>query len=160
MLKSKKVFLLTILVAAIWATIGYQVYHGMSKPAALPRVKTARKVVNTEKSRDDYPLLLAYRDPFGQARRKVLETENKKPVLRPVVTSPPVSSALIQWSNVEYFGSFYNASRKTTTASLRISGQEHIGKEGDVVADLKIIKILRDSVLVQFGTQSKYILKK
>jgi hypothetical protein len=54
----------------------------------------------------------------------------------------------------------FNASRKSYVASFRIDGVEYMGKQGEIVNDLKIETITGDSAQLSFGTQFKYIKKK
>jgi hypothetical protein len=112
-------------------------------------------------TRDQYPLVLNYNDPFLKKRqiekpKADVKVRVRKPT--PVVITEPV--VMIDWSKVEYMGSIYNATRKTNVALLKLNGVETMVKQGASIDGFKVMDVRKDSCQLAFGIQTKYIIKR
>jgi hypothetical protein len=105
--------------------------------------------------------MLVYKDPFikkyNRKQNGDVAVKKTRPVKPQAVAATP--NIIIHWNKIEYLGSIYNTSKKSTVASLRIDGVDFTGKQGEVVSDFMIMSILKDSVQLSFQNQIKYITK-
>lgn len=156
-----KVQWLVVLVLGIWGTIAYKIFQSRDTEDMPESTHVVEHVNNSAETRDDYPLLLRYRDPFldGKPKPKVA-SQAKKPAAKKDKLIDTSLNIIVPWEKIEYMGSIYNATRKITLATIRIDGAEHMAKQGEFVAGFKIENVTNDSIQLSFGLQTKYVGKK
>ena len=149
MLKNKKMtYLLIILVVLIWGLIFYKIYSkfGGDKQTAKNLPHVVDKVENG--LRDSvFTLSLDYADPFLKGSGQPTETPVKN------ITIPRV----VNWPLVEFRGLLTNSSKKESTGLLRIQSSNLLVKQGKVYAAIKIRTITRDSILMEYQNESRWL---
>jgi hypothetical protein len=161
MLKKNKVltYILVVVMLLVWGMIIYRIvaaYSGGTDEGYVPPA-VAKEVFNDYAvARDTSPLLLNYRDPFGLAVKK--DTANRSPKVRSTAVHTGVNPAMsFNWSVVRYSGYIKNPGSKKLIAFMHINGRAAEMGEGETIDQFKLIRNLKDSVLVKHGGQTKYI---
>lgn len=158
----KKTIGLSVLVIGIWGTIGFKILQGLSDETVSELPPVVRAAHIEVDSKDNYPLVLNYNDPFLKRPFRIIKQENSTPLpaknIKPSVSAPP--QIIVEWEKIEFLGIMNNTSRSSTIASIRIDGVDYFGKKGKIVNGFKIENIYKDSIQIAFGTQTKYIKKK
>jgi hypothetical protein len=158
-MKLPKTVWLMIAVVAVWGTIGYRIYSSLGEEDETEIRPWVRKTAHVEASRENYPLLLNYSDPFLKkaAAKEKPKAQQQAKIVKPAKPVSSVPVVMVDWSKIEYVGSIYNASRKTTIATLRFNGKEYAAREGESVNEFKILSVKKDSCQLSFSGQTKYI---
>ncbi|WP_184550895.1 hypothetical protein [Mucilaginibacter sp. FT3.2] len=160
MIKKNKVltYLMVAGVLVVWGLIIYKVvlaYSGGTDDTYVP--PTAAKEIFNDFAipKDTGRLLLNYRDPFGLAAKK--DTAKPRPagrlLLKPVTAMPPA----FNWDIIRYSGYIKNPGSKKLMAFLHINGKEVTMSEGETVDQVKLVRNLKDSILVQHAGKTRYI---
>lgn len=155
-MKNKKVvYLLILVIAGIWAFILYRFFAFSSSPNNPEFQALFVPPVLTSTTSDTFSISANYRDPFlGKTETKV---ESNRPKTTPV---PKKVVELLKWPAITYGGMIKN--RKSNAAQLCmvvINGQSNFMKEGDIIADVQLKKVYKDSVEVVFQKDKKMIKK-
>lgn len=159
-MKNKKItYLLIVTAIALWGGILYKVMlhveamEGQEGNAFMPisNVQTSERAINM----DFMKLSSSSRDPFlvGNA----VDTVS---VSKPIQTSRKQresSQPVIKWSDISYFGFMSNVKRKYKLAILRISGTECTLGENQSYLGYKVLKILGDSLKIEYRGNRKII---
>src|SRR5687767_8807905 len=156
-MKSKKLVILLVAVTGIWGTIAFKIYQSLTdEPDSFQR--TRQRAMQDSIHEGAYVLSLQYQDPFLK-QTKPLERKQTPQKSTQVVQSQTVvvPQLVIDWSNVQYLGMVHNASRKKTTATIKIGPNEYFVKEGGLVEGFAVSEIKSDSVKLSFKNQSKFI---
>ncbi|MDN3580783.1 hypothetical protein [Mucilaginibacter flavus] len=161
MLKKNKIltYVLIVVMLMVWGMIIYRIVIAYSSGGdeayiAPPPIK---EVFNDYAiPRDTSRLLLNYRDPFGLAAKK----DTIKPSLRVqprAVTKMANPVISFNWGVVRYSGYIKNPGSKKLVAFMHINGKAAEMDEGETVDQIKLLKNLKDSVLVKHEGKTKYI---
>jgi len=166
----KLVYLLVVLVIAIWATIFIKVFS--VEPSSVHFVKSNVLTKEAQIEMDEkevYELYLDYVDPFlgkGKVSRKsvnsTLEQQNEsklkgidknsfKAIERQFLSTQPVIPT------IKYHGMFCNASKNKKIAILEVDNARMVMEEGEVNNELSVSSVHMDSiVLVWSGHELVY----
>ncbi|AYB29201.1 hypothetical protein D4L85_00760 [Chryseolinea soli] len=158
--KNKKNILLITLALSIWGFIAFKIISGLESDSE----QTARPMPMKRKAAKDstkvYAFSFAYPDPFlkkktpvrrisvGSAPSKV-RVAQKTSVLKPVTS--------IKWERLKYKGAMYNASRKTSVASVTVDDSDYFVRQGEIVGDFMIEAIANDSIRISCSGHMHYV---
>ncbi|MBT1705600.1 hypothetical protein [Chryseosolibacter indicus] len=160
-MKNSKVTWLIILVIGVWGTIGFKIYRSLNSDEQILTPTLPKKMTQVT-TKENYPLLLNYNDPFLKKNqlKKASEIQLKTiAVSRSVKREDQNRNVIITWDKIVYMGLMHNASKNIVVASLKIDGNDYIGQQGQLVNGFKIESIFKDSLQLSFGNQFKFIKK-
>ena len=150
------------LVLAIWGLIGWKFYaamNGNEKPPAMHKEPNAvsRK---TEIISDSVQLIANYRDPFlGQQN----EPRIVKPKTFSSTTSKPVKTEIPKPVFVDlkinYYGLVKRNGDSKAVGFLSINGNSHFVQSGQIIDELKILHLWKDSVELLKGKEKLVVRK-
>jgi type II secretory pathway component PulC len=154
----KLMYVLVPLVVAIWGTIVFRIFSGMKGenrdiPAAGPPV-----LLPGEKEKEDYQLIADYPDPFLNSHVMPGETDVVQSPPRPLPEPPPVKPPLT-WPSLKYGGIIKNIKVNKEFALIQMSGKEYLARQGEMIGELQLLRIYKDSVLVSFQNEKRTIKK-
>ena len=162
-MKNKKTaWMLLPAVLLIWGLLGWKIYAAMKDDPSPPFVATspdpsAPKHVTVP---DSYQLLLDYPDPFLTAKKtpvRNVSPSSPKPgnTSTPKVTAP-IAPAV--WPELRYAGLVQSKDGKTL-GFLTVNGASHFVKTNDIIGEITVQKIWKDSVLVVRGKEKNVVRK-
>ena len=161
MIKKNKVLTigLILVVCTVWGLIIYRIimaYSGGTDDAStsLPAPKEVFNDYTVPK--DTVHLQLNYRDPFGLAAKK---DTAKRPVKSASMTRISRMNVMpsFNWDVIRYSGYIKNPGSKKLIAFMKVNGQETMMSEGETVGQFKLVRNMKDSVLVKREGKTKYI---
>lgn len=147
-------------VLLIWGLLGWKIYAAMKDDAPTPLVADAPAVSVTQRTiPDTYQLLLDYPDPFLTTKktpvRNVASPQPRSTPVPPANNTPPIPSPT--WPELHYAGLVQSHGK--TVGFLSVNGESHFVKANDVIADISVQKIWKDSVLVVRGKEKRVVRK-
>ncbi|MBS1635852.1 MAG: hypothetical protein JST26_07995 [Bacteroidetes bacterium] len=164
-MKNKKITqaVLLIFVLGVWGTIFYKIYDKLhdDEDPSLP-YEGALPAQLADSQADTFQLLENYNDPFlnkmpasgsGGASHTGSATGvnvSKAQVKPPVAVNTP---------QIKYLGLIKNNASKKRVAVISVNGKSSLLQEGEAVDEVKLLKLLNDSVLMLFNKQKIYIRK-
>jgi hypothetical protein len=162
-MKNKTVtYVLLTGVLFIWGVVFYKIFAGMgSEDVAsyeLPQKKVAQ-ILKQDKE-ETLVLLANYRDPFlGITSRTILNSGlgNSSLTQRKKIKTEPVKKEVIDWSFLDYIGIINNKETKKQVGLLVVFNKEYMVNDKDVINDVTIIKKEKDSILVEYRKEQKWI---
>lgn len=156
--KKKIYFILVPIVLFVWILIIYRVIS-----VVYPENETAQLAVSHEqkdltvKNTNQYQVTGDYRDPFLPVVY-IKKSKSSGIKITPKVVVPKVIKA---WPKVEYLGSVStNSSTHDQLLYIKIDGKNRYMKTGETKDGLKLLKITKDSVEVDFMGERKFIYSK
>ena len=108
-------------------------------------------------TRDSFSLLSNYSDPF--LRTAVAVKIQASVSVKKAPEKKTVSSADKKWPEVRFDGTIKNQKSMRTLAILNVNGQSTLASPGDEISEIKLLRILKDSVEVSFGNEKKFVRK-
>jgi len=171
-LKNKGVtYLLLAVVCAIWGIIIFRIIKGLSGDEEVNNVNNTQTFTSNDKNEETYTIIASYRDPFlGGVRQANVNREPtsrstslvkpKVKVSNPVIPIPVpvVPVVIIDWSFIQYKGQISNKGGKAV-GIVTIRGNEHLITANSKVADVKIMTVSKDSILVEYNGMKKGIFR-
>jgi hypothetical protein len=154
-------YLLIVSVAAVWGIIFYRIFSAGNDEEEIFRPLVKSQFVN--ESLDDYSykdtftLVLNYRDPFLSTAIYYVEEKVAQVASKPIVFNAAPKRPAINWNIIKYTGFISNPSKKSVVAIMSINGKEYMMKEGELVAGVKILRNLKDSVKVSYQNSTRFI---
>ena len=112
-------------------------------------------------SRDIYQLEERYKDPFLRSGGFVFNStdlENgENNVASKIVKQPPkpVHKPALKWPELVYGGSIAKLNSKNKKVILTIGEKEHLLQEGDIVNEVEVIGVYKDSIRLSYKTEEK-----
>jgi hypothetical protein len=172
-MKNKKLlFVLLPLVALVWGAVIYKVVQSLESPTPRPQPgkRMQRQVVSASVAPDTFHLLLGYRDPFLTGLPDERQGRGDKPAgFMPVpvphqrvrLAVPPTTQepARVQWPEVKFTGLIEHRQKNRRVAMVRINDEDHLLEEKQAAAGLKLVRLLPDSILVEFGKERRFVRK-
>ena len=165
--KKNLTYFLLVIALAIWGIIGYKIVSGLTAPAN-DTIATGYKILDgapAAGTNDSVTLLLNYQDPFLKSRyqrRPATATRIgsvNRSIVRPPVTPPPAPKE-VYWPVIEYNGVIENKAKNTKVVMLKVNNQDFLLKEKQTGQNVLVLKINKDSVLVSYNRQNRYIKRK
>jgi len=114
--------------------------------------------ISNKAASDTFSIHPSYRDPFlGTANKKTISTDKNSV---PKKTTPPaVIKNTIPFPQITYGGLIKNTKSNKQLVMVLINGQSNIMKIGDIISEVELTKIFRDSIEVRFLKEKKFIVK-
>jgi hypothetical protein len=148
----------------VWGLIFYKIVAGLGSDEVISTVNTQRRSSSQVAPEEDkgFILLSNYRDPFlGHTTRPVSSGDgianNSRGIIKNKKTVPKKEAVVIDWSFVKYIGIVNNKETKKKVGLVIINGTEYMVNENDVICEVAILKKERDSILVEFKENKKWI---
>jgi len=166
-MKNKKyTYILFPLVIIVWGAIVYKgIAYYLENDSSSGVDKIEELTTLKINQADTFSLLLNYADPF------LKESVSELPV--PVYENSPTLSVKkstvivkekkdntpITWPTILYCGIFKNKQNDKICSIIKINGTEHLMKVGDTYSDVSLIKLYKDSAIVQYKNIKKTLSK-
>lgn len=145
------------LVLAIWGLIGWKVYAAMQADESLP-AETREPAMHTaaDHSPDSMDLLFNYRDPFLGTVDKPEEKKQNEPLAASVKKQDvhPVPQTF-SWPSLVYSGLVRRSADQKTVGFLSVNGQVYFVSPGEIIGEIKVQQLWKDSVLIVSGKERK-----
>lgn len=129
---------------------------GISDESTLP-APVKEKKLSREK------LILGYKDPFLKNNAIVSNPNerNNLPATRNIKKENKISEKPIanSWPAIKFYGLVRNTTSNKMVAIISINSKQKKMSTGDITDDVKLEKITRDSILVSWNKEIKYIRK-
>jgi len=149
-MKSKNmVYFLGFIVLGVWGMVLHKIFLAVQDKDEVELVvntRMANKLSVPYQYPDTFKLLLNYPDPFTGQIQKVADTaikltkQPRKEIIVPVVLNP--------FAEVKYLGFVSNGSGQRRVAILSYKGEEKLLKEGEMLHNIKVLKIENNTVKV------------
>lgn len=164
-MKNKKLLILLIpATLLLWGMIAYKILSVASGGDGVGQIQETVSVVNNDSNilTDTFSINPTYRDPFlGKINKTAaIITGGSSPpkttsTPKPIVTSPINKP----FPSIIYGGLIKNKQSNKQLVLIQIGGQSTIMKIGDIVSEVELTKVFRDSIEVKFKKEKKFILK-
>tara|TARA_B100000508_G_scaffold141043_1_gene145542 strand:- start:37340 stop:37834 length:495 start_codon:yes stop_codon:yes gene_type:complete len=158
----KKKYLNILLIAAIIAIWGYIIQEVFVTPSEEfdNTIVSTKSTPSTKKdSSSRYVLQANYKDPFRMKSRFSWSLSQTRPPVtnkkKPLKTKRIKQQKKIVWPTVEYKGRIKNHSTNNNVAVLKVNGKGYRLSENEMIDELKINSVWKDSVLLVFEGEKK-----
>ncbi|MFY9310325.1 MAG: hypothetical protein WAQ28_14870 [Bacteroidia bacterium] len=168
-MKNKKLtYILIPLVAGLWGTILYKIFHTVNNKNNdfVINANILTGSMKSESAIDTFTINPDYNDPFlGKGIKKPVPSGDQIPAVvnTTQVKKPekqaPAQPALANWPGIIYNGIVKNQKSNKQLAMIQVNGQASIMQEGDVTMDLKLLHITKDSIELMFQNEKKIFKK-
>jgi hypothetical protein len=156
-MKSKKtVYLVLPVVIGLWALVIYKIVNIYSaSEGKLVAASSFIPPVLIANSNDTFSITANYRDPF------LGKTETPAAVNNTPKTPPPPKKIAepTKWPVITYGGVIKSRKSNAQLCMVSINGQTNFMKEGDVLSDVQLKKIYKDSIDVVFQKEKRVVKK-
>jgi hypothetical protein len=155
--KKKMQYTLLLITCCIWGIFIYRIYmsYGSLGEVISDNSVSVMDDILTSTTNDTFLLVGDYRDPFlGQQKLK----QNIVPILKPPPIIKPVKKEA-PWPAISYEGMIRNQQNNKLLAALHVNGKNTMLVAGGTFEEVKVCRILKDSIEVMFGKEKKYVLK-
>jgi hypothetical protein len=149
--------MLLLVTCCIWGIFIYRIYMSYGCSGGMTIINSAFNMSDSLGSsmNDTFSLVGDYRDPFlGQEK----VNHNIVPVLKPPPIVKPVKKET-PWPAISYEGMIRNQQNNKLLAVLHVNGKNTMLVAGDIFEEVKVCRILKDSIEVMFGKEKKYVIK-
>ncbi len=161
-MKNKKLrWLLIPLVIILWALIAYQIYKGVKGEAQViikpkPRLVAEIDVQDTLQ----YVLNLDYPDPFLKNRKRQYQPSTSVGSTTPQSTAKPkvkvtVELKPLRWPDLNYKGQLEKKGDNTPMCIIEINKSLIFMRKGEDHDGIKLLKVYKDSVQVEYREREK-----
>lgn len=157
-MKNKKLtYVLLPMVLLIWGAILYRIVNVVGDNEGVISPSSVQHQPMQPIVQDTFALLLSYRDPFlgKMPATKTPGNTGPKPIV-PVVVTPEKP---IVWPAISYGGRIKSEEGNRQLVFVQINGQANIMKIGDMINEITLNSVSKDSIEVQFGKYKKVIYK-
>jgi hypothetical protein len=160
-MKSKNmVYFLGFVVLGVWGVILQKIFLAMQikeEGEVIVNTTMPNKLSVPYQYPDTFKLLLNYPDPFTGQVQKLADTaiKQRKQAIKEVLIAA-IPSIL---NEVRYLGFVANGSGKRRVAILSYKGQERILKEGDMLLNIKVLKVENNTVKLSSNGTIKLLKK-
>ncbi|UTW62097.1 hypothetical protein KFE98_19130 [bacterium SCSIO 12741] len=160
-MKSKPVKItLLIGVVAIWGLIAYQILAPASIEDDNLTFAMNRPVAQvSEEKREVVDLQKNYADPFFKKMAYQPPSNPIQPVTQKKRAKPVIAKPVKIWPPVVYNGTVKNHTTGNLYAFFEINGRKEALEEMEEFESIKVLKIWKDSVLLEFENQQRTIHK-
>jgi len=153
-MKNKKLqYLLLSLTILIWGFILYKVFFRKEDEIVGNMKINSTHVINSEQETKPVALLLNYTDPFLKTNDRPSDKNRAK-----ITNQTPISNQ-ISWPRIEYTGMVQNKITNKVRANIAINGTNYIMQEDEEIAEITLVKIHADSIILSKNKIKKSILK-
>lgn len=157
-MKNKKViYVLIPLVIVVWGFIGYRIFVLLKQKDTSSFQHHPEKLQPQEKEIiDTFYLIADYPDPFlksntGYRTNKTSKSRNSQ--------KKNQKKKNIRWPNIEYKGLIKNQKTEKIVINIKINNKNMLMSEGEEMEQVMLLKIFNDSIITEFFTEKRTILK-
>lgn len=159
MLKNKKtLYILVPLVVLIWGMIGFRIWAGFNNDTTNYLLEPTYSEPITEiLAVDTFSIIANYRDPFlGK-----IQAPKPKPIKTKKKPTPVIKKLepILRWPTIIYGGMIKNQKTSKLIAMIKINGRDNLMSVGNVVSEVRLVKVYPDSIEVALGKAEKVVLK-
>ncbi len=156
-------YLLIAVIAGLWVYIGSTMLDifsdsGDINPAIIQQTDTTTST--SEFFLDTFELDLSYRSPFGNVKRKVAI----RPISRPATINSnnrkPLKKVMVSWPVITYHGIVKNNTGKKIVAITQLNGKSSLVQQGDIINNLTVVKIYKDSIRFRYEGELRTFTKR
>lgn len=157
--KKKINYILALAVILIWGGIAHSFMGGFGDDEYVLN-QSLPEVEMEEMENDTFLLAVNYRDPFlkrtyyNNSTTKNSSKSTKKKVITEVKKVPTVN-----WSFISYSGKIKNQQTGKHVGMLNIRGRDYLLNEGETKDEVKLVKLLEDSIKVLYQKKYAFIKK-
>jgi hypothetical protein len=154
-------YILIVFVAAIWGIIIYKIFLVVNGPKNIAESSVIDTKSDSKGQRKDtFSIIANYPDPFLKSER------SSKPTISPInnenaqkQTTKNSTKIVSQkkWPDIIFTGVVSNFTGNKSTILITINGSSIIMKKGDLINDVTLISIARDSIKLKFQDEYRYI---
>lgn len=152
-------------VLLIWGFLGWKLYAAINSNDEVTAVASDTLPVNQVQAAvpDTYQLLLDYPDPFLGS--KLPTSTNYRTSDKHSTTSPketphiPEITVAASWPDVAYSGLVFSQSEGKMLGFLTIDGKSNFVQNGDVIGEVVVKKLWKDSVSITWNKQTRVFRK-
>jgi len=166
--KKKVNYILIPLVLLIWGGVIYTAINGLSNNDDGYVINQALPEVNMDQIKSDsFTLLANYRDPFLKRRyysttstkNRSSTTNGSKSITNLKKTSKVEKKETMNWNFISYHGKIKNQQTTKNVGMLTIKGKDYLINEGETIEEVRLVKLLEDSIKVSYRENYAYIKK-
>ncbi len=162
-MKNKKLlYLLIPCTLLLWGMVVYKIFSVVSSDDDHVAFRGAEFTESTtDKTLSDTFSInpTTYRDPFLGTIKKNNNIITNRNAATIKIDKPTTGSIVTLFPKITYGGVIKNNKSKKQLALVLINGQSCIMKIGDIMSDVELIKVFRDSIEVKYFKESRFILK-
>ena len=155
-MKNKKtVYLVLPIVIGLWALVIYKVVHiySSSDETVVASSSFVPPILKSNFS-DTFSIAATYRDPFlGKTVSPTVSKTSIAPQPLKKISEPT------KWPGITYGGVIKSRKSNAQLGMVSINGQTNFMKEGDVISDVLLKKIYKDSIDVVFQKEKRVVRK-
>ena len=150
------------LIILVWGFVFYQLFSYFFSSPTFAKEENIPVINIDEIKTDTFSIVADYRDPFlgsktGLKQHANYAVKKNTNVHKTAKKTPdPVDKA---WPPLKYKGMIKNNNSNRRVGIIEINGKENLVREGDVVHDVKVITINKQSVKVSFQKENRIITK-
>jgi hypothetical protein len=144
-------YILLVLVALIWGIIASRFLNLTKKNDGSYSKQNLTKNKNEIKS-DTFSISVNYSDPFLTNISSIQYVDKIKNTI-PIEKSNLQSQ--IVWPSIYYFGFVKKSRQDCKTGLAKLDNKEYVVKEGEIIHELEIKKIMNDSIVIVYKNMTK-----
>lgn len=156
----KNLYLLVPLFIAVWGIIIFQIVDGFEEKTTPLVIKdNTLEEIKFIKDTFDFSITLNYKDPF-----KITKSKEKSIITQRQLTTTVIHKKVKQikekqvknifWPTIKFSG-LVKSSNNKQVALLSISNKGYLVNEGDVIEEIKVLEVRKDSVELLFNNEHK-----
>jgi hypothetical protein len=155
----KLLYLLVPLTLFLWGMIIYRILSRVNKDTEVTGILPLTGKYSPENQVEDtFTLVADYSDPFLE-RNLISSASNTGTNVRLNDAPKEYIQIQIPWPEIRYGGMILNKSTNNYLYLVEIDHINHLLKKGDQIGQIKIAKVFKDSITVQFKNHNKTIFK-
>jgi hypothetical protein len=152
-------YLLVPLTLVLWGAIVFRIFqHLKQKPDVTPVYSITTDLSSTKQPEDTFKLMANYSDPFLE-RRQLSSSEMLYSSSISMNSPAKAVKPTIIWPEVKYGGTIINKSNKNILYLVRVDNSNHLMKKGEEISQIKLYRVFKDSIVIQYKKKCKTILK-
>lgn len=161
-MKNKINIALIALVLGLWGTVAYKHIYKYFASTEIINLESERsnQINFNEIKKDTFLLESISRDPFLNKKNYIepVFTESQTKIEKPIaIKIPEVYKPEIICPNIEYFGFIKSNNKNDELILVKISNRLYKSRKNDLIEDVLLEKVARDSIVVFFNKKRKVV---
>lgn len=168
-MKNKKlIYILIPLVVALWGTIIYRIFHTVNNKNTDSAINKNifTSTMQNQTVPDTFSIHPVYSDPFlrhknHNTNHSKIQTQGSTNVekVKKITKPEPSPVASLPWPGITYNGLVKNQKSNKQLAMVQINGQAGIMQVGDILSEVKLLNVTKDSIETVFHNEKKIFKK-
>jgi hypothetical protein len=159
MKKKKIMYIMLPIVVVVWGFVFYQLFSSFFTSPNYAKEKKEQLINIDEIKKDSFVIVADYRDPFLGKGVRSKGTNNASSNKKRRTVKISQAKAEQPWPSVAYNGMIKNNNSDRRVGIVKVNGKEYLVKEKDVVNEVTILSINKNTVNVRFQKENKTITK-